>query len=49
MEINFKNKKGEIIKANVIKEYTYKKTGKVYLYVKLENNKKRLINKNKIV
>lgn len=49
MEINFKNRRGQVIKATVIREYTYKKTGKIYLYVNTEQGKKRLVNKDKIV
>jgi len=49
MEIKFKNRKGIIVNALVVKEYTYQKTGITYFYVKTEDGKKRLVNKNKIV
>lgn len=49
MQIKFTNRKGEIQEATIIKEYTYKKTNKTYWYVKLENNKKRLIDKSKVL
>lgn len=49
MEIKFTNRKGQVVSATLIKEYTYKKTGKVYYYVKTENGSKRLVNLNKII